>query len=94
MTSIDDIKVLLLKNKNSLLQELRQSKEAMSLIKKSTRTKLSDVEKAKIKVHLLDICKTIPSLAIFLLPGGTLLLPILIKLIPDILPSAFRDQEN
>ena len=94
MTSIDDIKVLLLKNKNSLLQELRQSKEAMSLIKKSTRTKLSDVVKAKIKVHLLDICKTIPSLAIFLLPGGTLLLPILIKLIPDILPSAFRDQEN
>ncbi|WP_231962840.1 LETM1 domain-containing protein [Polaribacter sp. KT25b] len=74
-----------------MLLELRQSKEAMSLIKKSTHTKLTSEEKTKIKIHLLDICKTIPALAVFLLPGGTFLLPILIKLIPDILPSAFRD---
>ncbi|WP_339661649.1 LETM1 domain-containing protein [uncultured Polaribacter sp.] len=94
MTRVEDIKKILIKNKNSLLQELRQSKEAMSLIKKSTRTKLTGTEKDKIKIHLLDICKTIPSLAIFLLPGGTFLLPLLIKLIPDILPSAFRDQEE
>jgi hypothetical protein len=52
---------------------------------------LSDEEKEKIKTQLLDICKAIPSLAVFLLPGGALLLPILIKLIPDILPSAFQD---
>jgi hypothetical protein len=90
MTSVNDIKILLIKNKNSLLQELRQSKEAMSLIKKSTRTKLTGEEKTKIKIHLLDICKTIPALTVFLLPGGTFLLPILIKLIPDILPSAFQ----
>ena len=51
-------------------------------------------EKEKIKIHLIDICKSIPALTIFLLPGGTLLLPILIKLIPDILPSAFRDQND
>lgn len=94
MTRVEDIKKILTKNKQSLLQELRQSKEAMSLIKKSTKTKLTDIEKEKIKIHLLDICKTIPALAIFLLPGGTFLLPLLIKLIPDILPSAFRDQEN
>jgi hypothetical protein len=91
---VEDIKILLKRNKDSLLQELRQSKEAMSLIKKSTRTSLTDIEKEKIKIHLLDICKSIPALTIFLLPGGTLLLPILIKLIPDILPSAFRDQED
>jgi hypothetical protein len=29
-----------------------------------------------------------------MLPGGALLLPLLIKLIPDILPSAFRDDEE
>ena len=48
-------------------------------------------EKKKIKKQLLDICKTIPSLAIFLLPGGSVLLPILIKFIPTLLPSAFNE---
>ena len=91
--TIDEIKVLLHKNKLRLYQELSQSKEAMHLIKKSTSTKLSPEEKEKIKIQLLDICKSIPALAVFLLPGGALLLPLLIKLIPDILPSAFRDSE-
>ena len=94
MQTVDEIKVLLQKNKERLLQELKQSKEAISLIKKATHTNLSTEEKEKIKVQLLDICKSIPALAVFLLPGGALLLPLLIKLIPDILPSAFRDKEN
>jgi hypothetical protein len=52
---------------------------------------LDEKEKKKIKKQLLDICKSIPSLAIFLLPGGSLLLPILIKFIPTLLPSAFNE---
>jgi len=91
MNSLDEIKLLLHKNKRRLNQELKQSKEAISLIKKATHTHLSEEEKEKIKIQLLDICKTIPALAVFLLPGGALLLPLLIKLIPDILPSAFKE---
>lgn len=91
MLTKEEIKALLLRNKLRLYQELSQSKEAMRLIKKSTHAKLNEEEKEKIKIHLIDICKTIPALTVFLLPGGTLLLPLLIKLIPDILPSAFRD---
>jgi len=91
MKTVEEFKEILQKNKLRLLQELSQSKEAMHLIKKSTRTKLSSEEKEKIKIQLIDICKSIPALAVFLLPGGALLLPLLIKLIPDILPSAFRD---
>jgi hypothetical protein len=91
MQAIDEIKELLQKNKLRLVQELRQSKEAMYLIKKATHKSLTDKEKEKIKIQLLDICKAIPALAVFLLPGGALLLPLLIKLIPDILPSAFKD---
>ena len=87
MQSIDEIKELLHKNKLRLYQELSQSKEAMYLIKKSTHANLSEEEKLKIKVQLLDICKAIPAFAVFMLPGGALLLPLLIKLIPDILPS-------
>jgi hypothetical protein len=33
-------------------------------------------------------------LTIFLLPGGALLLPILIKFIPRMLPSAFNENSN
>jgi len=91
MQAVEEIKVLLHKNKIRLRQELFQSKEAIYLIKKSINSELSTTEKQKIKVQLLDICKSIPALAVFLLPGGALLLPILIKLIPDILPSSFRN---
>jgi hypothetical protein len=94
MNSIDEIKVLLQKNKLRLAKELRESKEAVSLIKKGTHSRLTDEEKEKVKTQLLDICKSIPALAVFLLPGGALLLPLLIKLIPDILPSAFKEDEG
>jgi len=33
------------------------------------------------------------SLAIFILPGGSLLLPLLIKFIPQLLPSAFNENK-
>lgn len=94
MKTVDEIKDLLQRNKMRLYQELSQSKEAMHLIRKSTHAKLSQEEKEKIKIQLLDICKSIPALAVFLLPGGALLLPLLIKLIPDILPSSFRDEPS
>ena len=94
MNSIEEIKIVLHKNKRRLALELKQSKEAVFLIKKATHSNLSEEEKEKIKIQLLDICKAIPSLAVFLLPGGALLLPLLIKLIADILPSAFQDDLN
>lgn len=82
---------LITRNKNRLLKEIIQSKELMLLLAYSTRRDLSEKEKKKVKKQLLDICKTIPSLTIFLLPGGSLLLPILIKFIPTMLPSAFNE---
>jgi hypothetical protein len=61
------------------------------LLRKSTLSELSYEEKKKVKKQLLDICKSVPSLTIFLLPGGGLLLPLLIKFIPQLLPSAFNE---
>jgi hypothetical protein len=83
--------VLITRNKNRLLKELSQSGELMVLLANSTRRDLDEKEKKKVKKQLLDICKTIPSLTIFLLPGGSLLLPILIKFIPKLLPTAFNE---
>jgi len=92
-TSLEEIKVSIQKNKKRLAKELQESKELVVLLKKSTHNKLSDQEKGKVKEQLLDICKGIPAFAIFMLPGGALLLPLLIKLIPDILPSAFQEDD-
>ena len=82
---------LITRNKNRLVKEILQSKELMLLLAYSTRRDLDEKEKKKVRKQLLDICKTIPSLAIFLLPGGSLLLPIFIKFIPSLLPSAFNE---
>ncbi|HLO73081.1 MAG TPA: LETM1-related biofilm-associated protein [Flavobacterium sp.] len=82
---------LIIRNKDRLTKEIKESGELMQLLAKSTRKDLSKDEKKKVKKQLLDICKTVPSLTIFLLPGGGLLLPILIKFIPQLLPSAFNE---
>ncbi|CAM1366733.1 conserved protein of unknown function [Tenacibaculum soleae] len=94
MNTVDEIKEAIQKNKKRLAKELQESKELIFLIKKSITTSLSDEEKNKVKTQTLDICKAIPAFAVFMLPGGALLLPLLIKLIPDILPSAFREDDQ
>lgn len=82
---------LIRRNSKRLIIELSQSKEALTLLAKSTHTNLTDEEQKKVQNQLLDIFKSIPSLAIFLLPGGMLLLPLFVKLIPKLLPSAFDE---
>tara|TARA_R110002074_G_scaffold400203_1_gene595144 strand:- start:12907 stop:14112 length:1206 start_codon:yes stop_codon:yes gene_type:complete len=85
------VKKLILRNSKRLHKELSQSAELVALISKSTIRDLSREEKKKVQNQLLDIFKSIPSLAIFILPGGAILLPIFIKLIPKLLPSAFDE---
>ena len=82
---------LIRRNSKRLLKELSESKELLFLLAKSTNKDLSPEEKKKIRDQLLSIFKAIPSLAIFALPGGAILLPFFIKLIPKLLPSAFDD---
>jgi hypothetical protein len=83
--------MLISRNKKRLHKELIDSKDLVKLLAASTTRELDANEKKRMKKQLLDVCKTIPSLTIFLLPGGSLLLPILIKFIPQMLPSAFNE---
>ncbi|WP_431135080.1 LETM1-related biofilm-associated protein [Psychroserpens mesophilus] len=82
---------LIRRNSKRIIKEMRQSKELMLLITKSTHSDLSKEEQKKLQSQLIDVLKTIPSLAIFMLPGGAILLPIFAKLIPNLLPSSFDD---
>ena len=82
---------LISRNKKRLKKELVQSKELVKLIGQSTIRDLSKEEQKQLQEQLIDVIKSIPSLAIFMLPGGALLLPLFIKFIPKLLPSAFDD---
>lgn len=82
---------LITRNSKRLYQELKDSKELVVLISQSTVRDLNKDEQKKVQEQLIDIFKSIPSLAIFLLPGGALLLPLVVKFIPKLLPSAFDD---
>ena len=84
---------LIKRNSKRLVKEISQSKELMVLLSQSTVRDLNEEEQEKVQLQLLDILKTIPSLAIFLLPGGAILLPIFAKLIPNLLPSSFNDNK-
>lgn len=84
---------LLLRNKDKVVKEIMESGELVALVKKSMNENLTSEEKTKVKTQFYDIIKTVPSLAIFMLPGGAFILPFVLKILPDLVPSAFRDNE-
>ena len=87
------LEAAVLDNLDRLLQEIRETRELGELLAKAAAGgTLSGDERAKIRQQLIDLAKTIPALAIFAAPGGMLLLPILLKLLPfNLLPSSFTD---
>jgi hypothetical protein len=87
------LEALVLDNLDRLMQEIRETGELAELLAKAAAgNELTPAEKAKVREQLLDLAKTIPALAIFAAPGGMLLLPILLKLLPfNLLPSSFVD---
>lgn len=85
------VRKLISRNSKRLYIELKESKELVKLLSQSAQRELNDAEQKQMQEQLLDLLKSIPSLAIFLLPGGALLLPLFVKFIPKLLPSAFDD---
>lgn len=79
------------RSKDKFINELKENKELIALVNKSLTQELTDTEKEKVKTQFKDLAKTLPAVAIFMLPGGTILLPIILKVIPDLIPSAFRN---
>jgi hypothetical protein len=73
------LKRLIIINKEAILMEVLSIKGLMQLLMKTRNTdeKWTREEEKEIKRHLKNIAKIIPTLAIFYLPGGSFLLPIL-----------------
>ena len=81
------------KNRRRITQEIAESKELMYLLGKSRREELSPEEWEKVRKQLLDILKAIPTFTIFMLPGGSITLPLLLKILPKkmLYPSSFLE---
>ncbi|HMK75124.1 MAG TPA: hypothetical protein VK568_02955 [Thermodesulfobacteriota bacterium] len=77
------LKRLILVNKDAILMEVLAIKGLMQLLMKTRNTdeKWTREEKKEIKRHLKNIAKLIPAVAIFSLPGGSFLLPVLAEAI-------------
>ena len=73
------LKKLIIINKEAILMEVLSIKGLMQLLMKTRNTdeKWTREEEKEIKRHLKNIAKIIPTVAIFYLPGGSFLLPIL-----------------
>ena len=84
---------ILWRNKDKLIRELKESKELIYLVGQASKRELTAQEKEKVRTQSMDLMKSVPSIGIFLIPGGALWLPLVLKLIPDLLPSAFKENE-
>ena len=89
----DKVVKIVKKNVDNIMKEIGETKELSELLLKATTKPLTAEEKLKVQEQLIDVAKSIPALAIFALPGGGILLPVLIKVLPfNILPSSFQDE--
>ncbi len=81
-------------NKNMISTEIKESKELMDLLTKSTKQDLTPEEQITVRNQLIDILKILPTFVIIALPGSFLTLPLLMKILPEsALPSAFQNKK-
>jgi hypothetical protein len=77
------LKRFILKNKELIFREAQQFQGFLHLLFKQRNTDLkwTKEEKEQIKNHLKHISLYVPVLLIFILPGGSLMLPILAEIL-------------
>jgi hypothetical protein len=89
--AVDRVSSAVTSNLSALATEIRETGELGALLTKAAGgQRLTPEEKRKVRAQLVDLAKAVPALAIFAAPGGTILLPVLAKLLPfNFLPGAW-----
>ena len=75
------LKKILIKYRKKILKEIDSVKDLTTLLMKGTRRKWTRSELLEIKTHFVILGKKIPILMVFMLPGGTILFPLLIEVL-------------
>jgi len=74
-------KKILAKYRKKILKEINSAKDLSSLLMKGTQRGWTKGEFLKIKNHFIILGKKVPIFMVFLLPGGLILLPLLIEVL-------------
>ena len=85
---------ILRENSDKVLQEFIESEKMLEILwKYSKREPVTAKERRFALSQMKDLIRIVPAFAIFLLPGGALLLPLIARAIPwRMLPSAFSEK--
>ena len=75
------LKGILAKYRKRILKEIDSVKDLTSLLMKGTQGGWTKGELLKIKTHFVILGKKIPIFMVFLLPGGSILLPLLVEVL-------------
>jgi len=70
-------------NKSRIVDEVRESKRLMELLRKAKTNELSEDEKRQVQELMFTVLKTIPTFVIIALPQRYLTLPVLLKVLPS-----------
>lgn len=83
---------IVFENMDALWKEIRETGDlAYLLARRASGQRLTSDQQKRMREQLVDVIKAVPSLAVFTLPGGFILLPIILKLLPfDLRPSSFK----
>ena len=66
----EQVEASIKRNLGAVVAEVRETGDLMALLAKSTRESLTSEESARMRAQLVDICRTVPALAVFAAPGG------------------------
>ncbi|MEO0899174.1 MAG: LETM1 domain-containing protein [Bacteroidota bacterium] len=90
------MRILVRKNQRMIREEIEESRELVHLLRQSRQRELTPYEWEKIRQQLLDILRSIPAFAIFMMPLGSITLPILLRIVPKsmLIPSSFRENQT
>ena len=82
-------------NADALRTEIRETGDlGVLLARRAGGKQLTSAENKRMRAQLIDVVRAVPSLAVFALPGGFVLVPLLLRLLPfDLRPSAFRGED-
>ena len=75
------LREILTKYRKRILKEIDSAKDLSSLLMKGTQEGWTKIELLKIKTHFIILGKKVPIFMVFLLPGGLILLPLLIEVL-------------
>jgi len=83
-------------NAGLIVQEIRRTGDlAELLMRAASGERLPPEDWRRVRARLLDVVRSIPALAIFSLPGGAVLLPLVFRMLPDGLkPRAFAERDR